>query len=222
MHFRIFLFLCFYTITIFAQEVNITPQLKLIEGGDFSEALEQLQELKKSNPNDPSVLFLEGVLTDDGNKARESFEKVYRNFPNSNYADASLYRLFSFSYSLGAYKKAEEIKLKLVNEYPNSPYIKAVNRNLPDENLNVAVSANQSDKTIKPTDNNPTAKFSIQAGAFLNVDNARKLNETFKSKGYYSKIFPKEIGGSILNVVIVGKFASKTTGSRKVYTFIKK
>jgi tetratricopeptide (TPR) repeat protein len=212
MLFRLFLVLIFGG-TLLAQEVNIVPQLKLIEQGEAEEAKSQLKSLLNDNPTDPSVKFLEAVLSEDGNRAVEGYEYIINNHPNSNYADASLYRYFSYSYSLGAYKKAQDLKNKLLSEYPSSPYVKAVNRDIPDETISETITPLSETKTSQPT-SEPLAKYTIQAGAFLNVTNARKLNTQFKDQGYHSTIFPKTIGGSILNVVTVGKFASKAEADK--------
>ena len=215
MLFRILIAIGILTISTYSQEINITPQLKLIEKGEISDARDQLAQLLKSNPEDPSVKFLHGVLTEDGSQAVKVFEEVYNEHPNSNYADAALYRLFSFSYSLGAYNKAEEYKTNLLDEYPGSPYIKAVNRKLPDQSIYAEDSEPTKDiSKVEQKSETSSPNFTIQAGAFLNVENARNLNEKFIAKGYYSKIFPKEIGGSILNVVTVGQFKERTEAEK--------
>ena len=54
-----------------------------------------------------------------------------------------------------------------------------------------------------------TAKFTVQAGAFLNLENARKLRNNLQSDGYEVELGTKSIGGSLLNVVMVGKYASR-------------
>ena len=91
------------TLIQFAQEVNIVPYLKAVEDGNKQTAVEALSNLKQTNPEDPSVIFLDAVLTQEGESALKKYETVYNNHPQSNYADASLYRMFSYYYSLGVY-----------------------------------------------------------------------------------------------------------------------
>jgi hypothetical protein len=198
-----------------AQEINIIPELKNIESGNIKDAKEVLNLLKVSSPNDPSVIFLDAVLTEDGETAIEKYEIVYTNFPKSKFADASLYRIFSYYYALGIYKKAEGLKQKLIMEYPNSPYIKAVNRKIPDDEIyNTEISNHQFESKDIPSKESEgleeTSKFlTVQAGAFLNIDNAMKLKDNLENAGYNVEIKPKEVGGSTLNVVTAEKFPNR-------------
>lgn len=195
---------------IYSQEYNIVPLLKEIEKGNEQEVEELVVKLLSERPNDPSIIFLDAVLTTDGNNALSKYQNVYGKYPNSKYADAALYRIFSYYYSLGYYKRAEEFLKKLQNEYPNSPYIKAANRNIPDDEeiYSEPVIAAANDKSILGEFN-----FTVQAGAFMNVQNAKNLKSKFENDGYPSEINTKEVGGSILNVVTVGKFKSENDAS---------
>jgi tetratricopeptide (TPR) repeat protein len=180
--------------------VDIKRALVEIESGNIQNALTYLQEFKNSSPNDPSVIFLDGVLTQNGEDALKKYSTVYEKYPKSNYADASLYRIFSYYFALGYYKKAESYLDKLKTGYPNSPYIKTADRTIPDEEDSVsAIDEKQ----------NPAFVFTIQAGAFLNSDNAKKLKDQLQNDGYSSEIIIKEIGGSFFNIVYVGKYENE-------------
>ncbi len=189
-------------IQVAAQEVDIKKALIEIESGNIQAAQTYLQEFKNSNPNDPSVIFLEGVLTQNADEAVIKYSTVYEKYPKSNYADASIFRLFSYYYSLGYYKKAETYLNKLKNEYPNSPYIQTADRTIPDEEETTVNKFVGSEKT-------DINKYTIQAGAFLNSDNAEKLKTQLSSGGYNCEIKTREIGGSLFNIVYVGKFESE-------------
>ena len=194
--------LVFFTLiftNVIAQEIDISSALRQIEAGDIKSAQSTLIDLKSNKPNDPSVIFLDAVLTSNGEEALKKYSTVYEKFPKSKYADAALNRIFSYYYSLGYYKKAESYLSKLKTEFPNSPYIKSADRNIPDSEEVVELTP---EAKIDPVKYN----FTIQAGAFLNLDNAKKLSEQIQTDGYLSEITSKEIGGSILNVVNVGKF----------------
>ncbi len=196
------IFILLSAATVIGQEIDIVPELKMIEEGNIDQAKKSLASLISSSPNDPSVIFLDGVLTEEGESALEKFEAVYNNFPSSRYADAALYRIFSFYYALGIYNRAEDYLDKLKSEYPNSPYIKAADRTIPDEDASIITDTKPAvEQTVKQSGN-----FTVQAGAFLNMNNAQKLLENLKNSGYTVEIFPKEVGGSILNVVTVGRF----------------
>ena len=55
------------SIKINAQEVNIVPYLQQIENGKADEVRNELIGLKERYSDDPSVMFLEGVLTENNN-----------------------------------------------------------------------------------------------------------------------------------------------------------
>ncbi len=209
----LFLLLSFTTLT--AQEINIVKYLKQIESGEIEKTRTEAKALLREYPDDPSVQFLNAVITTDGQTALNKYLKIYANYPNSRYADASLYRIFSYYYSLGIYKKAESYLTKLKEEYPASPYIKAADRNIPDEEIAVA------EKTEKPLITKPKAdefNFTIQAGAFMNIANARNLKKQLEAKGYFSDVRTKSVGGTIFNVVIVGKFKEKNEANYMLNT----
>lgn len=201
-----------------AQEVNIVPALKQIELGEIEEARKVLSEFKQSDPNDPSVIFLDAVLTQNGDFALTKYESVYNKYPNSRYADAALYRIFSYYYSLGVYNKAESYLTKLKDEYPKSPYIKAANRTLPDIDESesfVSEPAAPPAQVASPVTQTATkANFTVQAGAFLNLANAKSLKSKIESDGHFCEIKPKEVGGSILNVVLVGRIPDKNEAGK--------
>ena len=205
-----------------AQDVNIIPFLKQIESGDIDDVNQALKELLTIHPDDPSVLFLEAVLTTNGEEALRKYIHIYDNYPKSKYADASLYRMFSYYYALGFYKKAENYLEKLKVEYPSSPYIDAADKNIPEEigvfyekdnseNLaedNETVNTNNEiEKPIEP-------KYTVQAGAFLDIKNARDLLNKIKADGYSGELKTKDIGGSTLNIVMVGKFYKESETDR--------
>ncbi len=191
-------------IKILAQEYDIVPYLKMIESGNAAEVEKIFPNLKKENPNDPSVQFLDAVLTTNGETALNKYTDIYQNYPNSNYADAALYRVFSYYFSLGLYSRAEDYLGKLKKDYPSSPYIKTADRNLPASEEVIPIIS----KPVAATDSQTEEyNFTIQAGAFLNVQNASNLKKSFEGEGYYSEISTKDVGGSILNVVTVGRFS---------------
>lgn len=185
-----------------AQEANIVQYLKAIEDGEVKTAIAGLNELKKTNPNDPSVIFLDAVLTEDGESALTKYQTIYEQHPESNYADAALYRVFSYYYSLGVYNRAEGLLTKLKTEYSNSPYIRMADRTIPDKVNTVAEKTPRLTPPTTVTDEN--YNFTIQAGAFLNIENAKNLLNEIKKDGYPGELGTKSVGGSLLNVVTFG------------------
>jgi tetratricopeptide (TPR) repeat protein len=199
-----------FSININAQDVNIVPYLKQIENGKADEVRNELVGLKERYSDDPSVMFLEGVLTENGQKAVVIYQKVVVEYPDSKYADAALYRIYSYYYALGLYESATEKLNKLITDYPKSPYIKIAKQN----QLPVNPEITQEDETNITQQKNEDVKgadykFTIQAGAFSKIENAESLQLKFEKSGIFSEIKDKLVAGTTFHVVYVGKFINE-------------
>lgn len=198
------------SINISAQDVNIIPYLQQIENGKADEVRNELIGLKEKYSGDPSVMFLEGVLTENGQKAVVIYQKVVDEYPDSKYADAALYRIYSYYYALGLYESATEKLNKLITDYPKSPYIKIAKQN----QLPVNPEITQEDETDIIQQNKEEVdgveyKFTIQAGAFSKKENAESLQLKFEKSGIFSEIKDKLVAGTTFHVVYVGKFITE-------------
>lgn len=190
---------------LYSQEVDIIPYLKAIENGNIGHAKEALVELKEKNPDDPSVMFLDAVLKENGQEAVVIYQDIVDNYPKSKYADAALYRIFSYYYALGLYEASQEKLKQLKTSYPTSPYIQVAEQNLSTlENSNIQETETTVTETKPKVEEN--YKFTIQAGAFTNLDNAKKLIGEFEGAGIYSQLGEKIVGGTTFHVVYAGKF----------------
>jgi len=196
---------------ICGQYVNIIPHLKDIESGNIEEVKQELANLKENNAADPNVIFLEAVITEDGEKSKELYEIIYNDFPQSPFADAALFRSFSYHYALGLYKKAENLKERLRKEHPNSPYLKNTDREFPKVDEMIVV--NDAPYKVKV----PSKKrFTVQAGAFSDYKNAQSLMNKFITDGYESRISPKIVNNIQLHIVTVGKFKDRSNAENFV------
>ena len=190
---------------ILPQEVDIVPYLKAIENGNIGQAKDALINLKEKYPDDPSVMFLDAVLKENGQEAVVIYQKIVDNYPKSKYADAALYRIFSYYYALGLYDTAREKLKQLKESYPESPYISIADQNLSalENNGNEEELNNEEEKKPLPEE---VYKFTIQAGAFTNSENAKNLAAEFENAGVYSHVGEKSVGGTTFHVVYAGKF----------------
>lgn len=205
-----------YSFTIFlfslslirAQDYNIIPLLMKIESGKNDSVRVELETLKSKYPNDPNIMFLNAILTDDAIKSEEIFKKIVEVYPNSKYADASVYRLFNYYIIDDQNEIAEKYFLKLKNNYSESPYLR-----IAQSQYDVLLALNKTDKeneTIIPEAKyKDKFKFTIQAGAFAKKENAQTLKTQFEKAGIFSEIKEKNVAGTIFNVVFAGQFENK-------------
>lgn len=209
-----------------AQDVNIDPYLRQIEAGNIFVAKKNLNELKLKHPNNPAVKYLDAVLTEDGSEAVIKFDEFYKTYNGNKFADDALFRIYSYYYSLGIYNKANLYFNILKNSYPSSSYLNDNNVTLSGEvsgnETGINLNEQFATKEVQPEDEksgevsenkikvNPSSKkYTVQAGAFMNVKNAVSLKDNLTSEGYETQIQTKEVGGSILNVVTAGKFSDE-------------
>ncbi len=208
----VYLALLFFalSINIYAQDLNIVPYLQQIENGEADEVRNELIGLKEKYSDDPSVMFLEGVLTENGQKAVVIYQKIVDEYPDSKYADAALYRIYSYYYALGLYEAATEKLNKLITDYPNSPYIKIAKQNQLPVNPEIT-QEDDTDVTQQKKEDVVGAdyKFTIQAGAFSKIENAESLQLKFEKSGIFSEIKDKLVAGTTFHVVYVGKFVTE-------------
>lgn len=196
------------TIEIVAQEVDIVPYLKMIESGNVGEVKEDLVDLKEEHPNDPSVMFLDGVLTENGQQAVVIYQNIVDNYPESKYADAALYRIFSYYYALGLYETAKDNLKLLINQYPESPYIKIAEQSVLPGGESISVTEETIEEQSGQTLPEQEYKFTIQAGAFTNFENAAALKNNLEKSGILSRIGEKSVGGTTFHIVYAGQFAT--------------
>jgi len=209
-HFSIFLFILsiLSASQIIAQEVDIVPYLKMIEQGKVEEVKGKLLDLKTEYPKSSNLIFLEGVLTENGQDAVALYQTLVDKHPKSAYADAAIYRIYSYYFALGLYNTADKNLNRLKKDYPDSPYIKMVAANVVKND--VEETSQQNNQT--PVENNDTEKqltYSVQAGAFTNSVNANALKKDIESAGMVSFIKDKNVAGTVFKVVYVGKFETK-------------
>ena len=71
---------------------NIDMYIALLNEGNSAGVKEQLPELISKFPNDPDVLFLKALLTQDGMSALEQFGSLLDKYPKSKYAPETTVR----------------------------------------------------------------------------------------------------------------------------------
>lgn len=206
---KIFSFLIILSNLSYSQDVDIIPYLKKIENGQTDEVRLELTSLKIEYPGSPDIMFLEGVLTENGQKAVLIYQDIVDKYPMSRYADAALYRIYTYYYALGLYESAEKKINELVNTYPESPYIKIAKQNQLPANPDITQEENDSDQIGSAEESKTENKFTIQAGAFSVKDNAEALKSKFEQSGLYSEVKLKMVAGTMFHIVYVGRFVSE-------------
>lgn len=208
------IFSLFFSSIAISQEVDIIPYLKQIEKGDSKAVKEVLPKLKKENPSSANLIFLEGVLTENGQEAVSIYQSLVEKYPNNSYADAALYRIYSYYYALGLYETASKVLKNLTDKYPDSPYIKMAlsQEEAKQEEEKVQITTQKDEQTKEPNEIN--YKFTIQAGAFVKIENAQGLKSELESEGIFCEMKEKNVGGTTFHVVYAGKFQNRNEAEK--------
>lgn len=214
--FQIIFLLLILNVTSFSQEVDIVPYLKQIEKGESEAVKSILPKLKKDNPQSANLIFLEGVLTENGQEAVSIYQSFVEKYPNSSYADAALYRIYSYYYALGFYETAGKVLKNLTEKYPDSPYIKMALSQEEAKQDEAISEKTEITENLKPIEvkNDADYKFTVQAGAFVKIENASGLKSELENEGIDCEIRDKNVGGTTFHVVYAGKFKTRTDAEK--------
>lgn len=209
----------------------ITPQeiersLKLLEEGRYEEIRSILPSLLKRYPHEPALLYLEGIMQKDGQKALKLFEYLLKKYPHCEYADDALFRIGQYHFAKGYYISAERSFELLSDQYPQSPllgeamYLSAlcslsigdepsaksklrdlVNR-FPDSKY-ATLALEDLGLSKAPSEGK---RYTLQVGAFINYINAIEQKRLFQNQGYDTEIQIKVKRGKVFYLVWVGQF----------------
>jgi len=227
------------------QGPDIERYLARVEKGEADAVRSEISSLLSKYPNNPDVLYLQGVLTTDGTEAVRIYQSIVDNFPKSERADDALYKVYQFYYAIGLYRTAE-IKLnQLKTDYPQSRYVASVvqsdTKSLPEENENpdlqqptqgkVAQNPPALPQADKPTlpESEPSrpaveerGQYTLQVGAFTQQVNAEKQKLFFEDLGYSVEVINKVRDSRALFVVLVGDYRAPDEAKTKGEEFKKK
>ena len=227
------------------QGPDIERYLARVEKGEADAVRSEISSLLSKYPNNPDVLYLQGVLTTDGTEAVRIYQSIVDNFPKSERAEDALYKVYQFYYAIGLYRTAE-IKLnQLKTDYPHSKHVASALRSdaksLPEEKENPDLqqptqgnvvqnppAASQAEKPTLPESepSHPAVEeggpYTLQVGAFSQQVNAEKQKLFFEDLGYTVEVINKVRDSRSLFVVLVGDYGTQDDAKTKGEEFRKK
>jgi cell division septation protein DedD len=220
--FGLLVILCTAVAPLIAQDAEVQRYVAMVNNGQVDEVRSEISSLLERYPNNPGVLYVQGLVTKEGAEAVRIYQSIVDNFPRSAYADAALYRVYQFYYALGLYRTAELKMNQLRADYPASRYLKTEPKatlNLPEE-VEATKPARDSalavpERAVREAPSAPPARpdvapasFVLQAGAFGAQANAEKQRKFFSGLGYPVEMITKVRDTKTLFVVLVGSYAS--------------
>ena len=213
----------------------------LINDGQILGVREKVPELISKYPNDPGVLYLQAILTIDGNKALEFYGQIIERFPESKYSIESSVKIGEYFYSKGLYTQAAKQLCLIPRKYPRYPEIERIVDlmassfmaigaddslryylgiyesmfpNLNFQNNFKREKVNKISKTELTTEVREVKPYVIQIGAFGSIQNAKRLKLQVSQIGYKVELVPVRTNGRSLNTVRIIRYKSKSEAER--------
>jgi tetratricopeptide (TPR) repeat protein len=110
-----------FVVPLFGQDLSY--YVELASQGRTEAVQQALPGLKRQYPNSGSVLYLEGLLTEDGDEAIKIFQQVSTRFSANEYADDALLKQGEYLYSRGLYIQAANILKQIPIYHPKSDLV---------------------------------------------------------------------------------------------------
>ena len=113
----------FIIASISSSQENIDKLIQHVLNDSKDSAVYYLPKIEQDYPNNASVLFLKGLLEQDGEKAMQIFSLLYNTHPTSEYGDDAVMKVAEYYYSAGLYIQASEWLKKMPIYYSRSSHI---------------------------------------------------------------------------------------------------
>ena len=227
-----FIFIIFIFSILASQ--NIDLYFSLIDEGELDGVKENLPELLSKYPNDPGVLFLKALLTDDGESALEQYKYIVKTFPKSIYAPEAAMKIGEYFYARGLYTQCASLLKNIPIKYPRYPQMQRLTE-LMINSFNAIGEADSAkyyaliiksmfpaiETNIQNNDNKLSQVFSfrkktedlgpyvVQIGAFSRKENAKRLKLQVRQLGHDVSISKVESNGKTFYAVRVNRYSSK-------------
>ncbi|MCX7929648.1 MAG: SPOR domain-containing protein [Chlorobi bacterium] len=120
---RCFLVISMMLVPLSAQQAAIRAKILAVAEGRADDIRRELPSLLRDYPNDPGVLFLAGILERDGPKALEMYQRIVRQFPNSEWADDSQWRIVQYYALLRDTAAARSALVEYQQRFPLSEFL---------------------------------------------------------------------------------------------------
>ncbi len=217
---------------------NIDLYLSLIDEGKTDGVLETLPELISKYPNDPGVIYIKALLTQDGKASLDMYYEIIKKHSGTKYAPYAAMKIGEYFYARGLYTQASKLLKNIPIKYPRFADIQRAT-NLMINSFNAIGEADSARyyglivKSMFPKveigtenleeKNKPLAQvfnfnkkkpsvmgpYVTQVGAFSTKNNANRLKLQISQLGYDVSINDVESNGKTLYAVRINRFKSK-------------
>lgn len=115
-------FLILFISSLYAQN-ELDVLIEQVLNGSSDSASIYLPTMEQRYPNNPSLLYLKGLLESNGKEAMQVFVTLYNNHPTSVYGDDAVMKVAEYFYAAGLYVQSTEWLKKMPIYYSRSEHI---------------------------------------------------------------------------------------------------
>ena len=119
---KIISFLILFISSLCAQN-ELDVLIEQVLNGSSDSASIYLPTMEQRYPNNPSLLYLKGLLESNGKEAMQVFVTLYNNHPTSVYGDDAVMKVAEYFYAAGLYVQSTEWLKKMPIYYSRSEHI---------------------------------------------------------------------------------------------------
>ena len=119
---KIISFLILFISSLCAQN-ELDVLIEQVLNGSSDSASIYLPTMEQRYPNNPSLLYLKGLLESNGKDAMQVFVTLYNNHPTSVYGDDAVMKVAEYFYAAGLYVQSTEWLKKMPIYYSRSEHI---------------------------------------------------------------------------------------------------
>ncbi|MCC6845884.1 MAG: SPOR domain-containing protein [Bacteroidetes bacterium] len=178
------------TVAANAQQPAIRPLLQAAAMGKTEEIRKKLPDLLAEYPDDAGVQYLHASIIEDAAKAVPLFEKIVKNYPNSEWADDAEWRVVQYYAMKRDTVRARTELTSFRTKYPQSEFLLAAADAV---KFSVGLSAHADKQT-------PTAKETAVAGAGTAKSSAKNTPAAIATKAKVAASDKKIVNKSLASV----------------------
>ena len=117
------IFIMTFCLSILPAQDHLDALIQNVLHGSRDSAAVYLPTMEQRYPNNPSLMYLKGLLEDNGEEAMVIFSKLYNTHPSSEYGDDAVMKVAEYYYAAGMYVKAANWLKKMPIYYSRSEHI---------------------------------------------------------------------------------------------------
>ena len=100
------IFIMTFCLSVLPAQDHLDALIQNVLHGSRDSAAVYLPTMEQRYPNNPSLMYLKGLLENNGEEAMVIFSKLYNTHPSSEYGDDAVMKVAEYYYAAGMYVKA--------------------------------------------------------------------------------------------------------------------